>query len=381
MDGARPLRVIHTPYNIAGQSACLAAAERQLGLDSRNVVLFETGSGFTADEALGASEHDLVAVEKARWTLLRRAMQADVIHYSFGRSILMPNAYPDLTDLLHTPPWRWPRRLYARAVWFQDVRLLKAMGKTIIVTWQGDDARQGDVLRRLSRSPVVEAAGYYSVKTDAWKRRIIAFWSSHADRQYFLNPDLGHVLPPDARFLPYASFDPTAVEPAFPAENPAQPLTIVHAPSHRGVKGTRHVLDAIATLEVEGASIRFVTVEGLSRDAALARYREADVIIDQLMIGWYGGLAVEAMALGKPVICHIEAGDLAFIPAAMAGACPLIRATPETLVRELRALLAMPRAQLRSLGEESRRYAGKWHNPASIAAKLAQDYRDLRASA
>ncbi|MCA0423789.1 MAG: hypothetical protein LCH61_10760, partial [Proteobacteria bacterium] len=171
MNDARALRVIHTPYNIAGQSAALAAAERRLGLDSRNIVLFETGKGFAADEALVASEHNLAAVERARWTLLRRAMQADVIHYSFGRSILMPNAYPDCSDLLRLPPWRWPRRLYARAVWFQDARLLKAMGKRIVVTWQGDDARQGDVLKRLGRSEIVAAAGYYKDATDRWKRR------------------------------------------------------------------------------------------------------------------------------------------------------------------------------------------------------------------
>jgi hypothetical protein len=373
----RPLRVLHTPWNIAGQSACLAAAERAIGLDSRCVVLFETGKGFPADEAYAASETDLARIEIARWRLLwRAALQADVISYSFGRSILMPNAYPDLSDLRTLPLTRWPRRLYARFVWMRDVALLKQLGKTIIVTWQGDDARQGDWLGANGRAEIAAEAGYYTPATDSWKRRIIARFGRYADRQHFTNPDLGHVLPADARFLPYASFDPAGVTPVPPGRaSTAAPLVIAHAPSHRGVKGTRFVLDAVDRLRAEGLPLELRLIEGLDRAEAMRRYAEADVIIDQLIIGWYGGLAVEAMSLGKPVIARLRREDLRFVPPEMAAQLPVISAGPGDLAEVLRRLCAMDPAELRAIGEAGRRFAERWHDPASVARTIAGDYR------
>ena len=47
---------------------------------------------------------------------------------------------------------------------------------------------------------------------------------------------------------------------------------------------------------------------------ALQIYGSGDIIVDQLLAGWYGGFAVEAMALGKPVIAYLRAEDLTLIP-------------------------------------------------------------------
>ena len=49
--------------------------------------------------------------------------------------------------------------------------------------------------------------------------------------------------------------------------------------------------------------------------------------MDQLFAGWYGGVAVEAMALGKPVLAYIRDEDLKFVPSKMASDLPIVRAT------------------------------------------------------
>ena len=49
---------------------------------------------------------------------------------------------------------------------------------------------------------------HYNPMTDAWKPKAIAKSARYADRIYALNPDLLDVLPPQARFLPYANVDP-----------------------------------------------------------------------------------------------------------------------------------------------------------------------------
>ena len=47
-------------------------------------------------------------------------------------------------------------------------------------------------------------------------------------------------------------------------------------------------------------------VEGLHHDEALERYARADIVVDQLNAGWYGVFAIEAMALGKPVVTYLH---------------------------------------------------------------------------
>ncbi len=58
-----------------------------------------------------------------------------------------------------------------------------------------------------------------------------------------------------------------------------------------------------------GVRFEFTLVEGLHREEAKRLYERADLFVDQLILGWYGGVAVELMALGKPVIAHIRPGD------------------------------------------------------------------------
>ena len=79
-------------------------------------------------------------------------------------------------------------------------------------------------------------------------------------------------------------------------------MWIGHAPSHRAVKGTNLIIDALNSLKKKGFSFELVLIEGLSNSEARKKYETVDVLVDQLFAGWYGGLAVEAMALGKPVL-------------------------------------------------------------------------------
>ena len=63
-------------------------------------------------------------------------------------------------------------------------------------------------------------------------------------------------------------------------------------------------------------------------------------MIDQVLAGWYGGFAVEAMAMGKPVACYIRDEDLAVIPTGMRRQLPLVRVHPDTLEQDLEAAIA-----------------------------------------
>lgn len=379
----RPLRVLHCPWNVAGQSAQLAAAQRELGADSRCVVLEETALGFAADEVLAPPSPSIAAREKARWRLLFRAMSwADVVHFSFGQSCLVPHAYPSLRQARLSSPLDVVWRLYCRAVWLKDLPLLAGMGKTLAVTWQGDDARQRDRSLELFDISIANAVKdeYYPPNSDQWKRRAIAAFARHAPLHYALNPDLLHVLPKQARFQPYASFDPFSVAAARPMPTDERPLVFLHAPSHRGAKGTEFVLTAAEVLKAEGHAFELRLVEGLPRAEALQAYASADVIIDQLLAGWYGGFGVEAMSLGKPLIAYLRAGDLGFLDHDLRAELPVIDATPATILDTMRSVVTMPRSELHAMGLAARAFVERWHDPRRLAAQTLADYQSVRIS-
>ena len=104
---------------------------------------------------------------------------------------------------------------------------------------------------------------------------------------------------------------------------------VVHAPSDRARKGTR-VGWRVERLG-RAASSSSSLVEGKSRAEARAALERADVVVDQLVVGWYGGVAVEAMALGKPVVALPRATDLERVPAELRAELPIVAARPDTL--------------------------------------------------
>jgi hypothetical protein len=80
------------------------------------------------------------------------------------------------------------------------------------------------------------------------------------------------------------------------------------------------------------------------------------------------------VALGKPVICYLREEDLKFIPSAMRADIPIINATPKTIYQVLKKLLTSRRNEMPILGQRSRSYVEKWHDPLRIAQSLAEEY-------
>lgn len=161
--------------------------------------------------------------------------------------------------------------------------------------------------------------------------------------------------------------------PDFPTMHRERTLRVVHAPNHPQFKGTTYLVAAIEELKAEGLEIELVLVQGKSNAEALSVYRSADVIFDQCMIGFHGYFALEAMALGKPVMCFIRKPETYLLAAAE---CPIINTTTRTLKNDLRALVH-DRANLEQLGRQGRNYVEKHYSMEAFAKRLANAYSDL----
>jgi len=160
---------------------------------------------------------------------------------------------------------------------------------------------------------------------------------------------------------------------AFGGADSQQPLRVVHAPNHRIFKGTDHLEAAVAALRAEGLPIELVLVEKVPNATALDIYRSADVVFDQCLIGFHGYFALEAMALGKPVMCFIrKPAEYLLAP----DECPIINVTPATLKDVLRGLSAR-RHELDDIGRRGRSYIERHFTPSAFAARLGRAYREL----
>ena len=372
------MRVLHCPDVVGGNAPALSAAQRALGATTCCVCLSSNPFGFPADETPFARRGTLRR-EFARWKMVWRALhEFEVIHYNFG-SALAPQR-----NRIRGQGWRTPKAilynlLYAAPLETCDVAWAHRRGKVVAVTFQGDDARQGDVARRLPVHFAHEVpADYYTEEGDRNVRRRIAAFDRHADLIYALNPDLLGVLPARARFQAYCSVDVDAWPPAPKPPVPPARLRVVHAPSHRGVKGTRHVVAAVEQLRASGLEVELVLVENVTHAEARRIYETADLAIDQVLAGFYGALAVELMALEVPVVCYLREEDLARLPPAMRAELPLINAAPANLAAVLREWLGVRRGELHERGRRSRDFVRRWHDPRTIAQATLDDYATAR---
>jgi hypothetical protein len=173
-------------------------------------------------------------------------------------------------------------------------------------------------------------------------------------------PD-AHVVPPG---LDLSGYTPV------PPQDRSRPI-VLHAPSSRRRKGTEHVVTAC-----EGLDVDLDIVEGLTHDQARRHYARADIVVDQLNAGWYGIFALEAMALGKPVLSYLRPEAVEETQRALGVEVPIVPVTKETLRERIAELVSAP-DERRRRGAASRAYVEQVHDADKGAERLLAIYRSL----
>jgi len=346
------MKVLHLPTPVGGNSWGLAQGERALGLESRVLVTAGNWIEYPADVTLGLERHS-PAVKLARLleTFLRERKAQDVFHFNAGMSLIhSPHRYLNLVDLPFYPK-----------------------GTGLFVTYNGCDARQKfPTIARTQVSACHVAECNHGLcefgRYDGLRRKAIAKMARYVHHMWALNPDLLHFLPPEkSSFLPYTVSPTHALSPVPPRLQ--RRLRIVHAPTNRAAKGSGQILAALERIRAShGDLFELVLIENIPHRDALTAYADADLVIDQILVGWYGGVAVEAMMLGKPVIARIAREDLHFLPADMARDLidTIIDADPASIEETLRRCIE-DRDFLRRRALAGPEYASRWHDPVRVA--------------
>jgi len=310
-----PLRVTHCPVNTAGIPWANVQALRARGVDAKLVVFNRYRLHPEADVDL-QRRGGLVRQQGTQWKAFARlAPKTDIFHFYFGLTLV-------------------PKSI--------QFPLLHAMRKPSVMHFLGSDirGRPADELRWARRAGATVIGSYDAAR-----------WLPHA-----------HVIPP--------GIDVAAIAPAPPSDS--EHPVVLHAPSSRSRKGTEEV---VAAAELLGLNLELV--EGVDHRAAFERYRAADLVVDQLNAGWYGMFAIEAMALGKPVVAFLHEEATRRTEEAFGLKVPIVHATKETLTEVLRELVASPE-ELRRIGAASRAYVERVHDLSVVGERLLDLYAGLR---
>jgi glycosyltransferase involved in cell wall biosynthesis len=309
-----PLRVTHCPVNVAGIPWENVQALRRKGVDAR-LVVFERG----------------VLHPEADWSLDRRGRLPHRLATQFAAlARLLPR-----TDVFH---FYFGLTLVPKSIQFP---ILGALRKRSVFHYLGSDIR-GRSREELAYGKRADAEVVGSVAALRWV------------------PE-AHVVPPGLDLRPFA---------VVPPSDDPRPL-VVHAPSNRDKKGTRWVIEACKRLGVE-----LDVVEGVLHEEARERYARADIAVDQLNAGWHGVFALEAMALGKPVLTYLEPQLVDASERRFGMRLPIVPATKETLVEALRPLVESPPLR-REIGAASRAYVERVHDIDRVADRLVEIYSSL----
>lgn len=333
------LRVLHAPAEIAGQTTVLARALREEGVDAHSLAYNPGFPQYRPDEMRPYDAWPVVPRYAGYLaSLLRHAGRYDVYHFHFGRSLIPP----------HNP----------------DLPLYRALGRKVVFHYHGCDVRnRAHMLATHTRAACTECDPFCNPNR---QRAILASARRFVDAELISTPDLQESVP-EARHFPVAAHLPDY--PFTPMRG--TPRLVLHAPTNRLIKGTRYVEAAFAELRPRFPEVRFEIVERLPWNDLRSRMAEADVVVDQVFMGWYGMVAVEAMAMGKPVLCFVRAD---FEP--LAGDCPIVRCTKEDLAERLAETLS-PSTDRAALGAAGRAYVERVHAAPVLARRLINLYRGL----
>lgn len=256
-----------------------------------------------------------------------------------------------------------------------DLAAVKALDKPGIIEWQGADIRIPEV--EFVDNPYYEAVyddGYeYRQYESLQKSRRLQ--KQFADAGFACGAPLGMLQYVQKDIFPHAYVVPRRLllsdyQPVFPQPDAKKPL-IAHSPTAPITKGTEIVVRTVEQLKAR-YDFEFLLIQGLERRQAMQLVARADILLDQFVLGDFGSAALEAMALGKPVVCYIKPSLAAQYPPEL----PVVKATQETLPDVLEHLLKDSRLR-EDLGRRGRAYVEKYHDALKVADKIVDIYEEL----
>ncbi|WP_448377194.1 glycosyltransferase family 4 protein [Fervidobacterium sp.] len=337
------MKVLHAPIEIAGQLWEYTDALSKIGVEAHLLTYGKHPFGYKTDYCVELSNisdiYDLIGLQLKTFTEVSGIF--DIFHFHFGESLIHQNL---------------------------DLPALKRMGKKVVMNFWGSDVR----LRNIAKSKNPYYTDEIHLGDDSAKIEKMKIIAKYVDVVIVPDFELYEYIVPFFKNIAFVrqAVDTELLKPFYPEPNNKIPL-IVHAPSRTNVKGTGLIENCLSSLSSK-YPFEYQRLNGVSHEKVIEILSKADIVIDQLLLGSHGILSLEAMALGKPVICYIRDDLRKRYPNEL----PIINANPLNLEKALEKLIKS--AQLRhEIGKNSRRYVELYHDKKKIATELMNLYNSL----
>lgn len=260
-----------------------------------------------------------------------------------------------------------------RFLWRIEPFLLKtAKIKLVLMPYGGDVQATSQIWNLNFKSLLQKDYPQYGTKNELIIRRR-KIWQKYADFIIAGCNWVEYLDYWDELWISHFAIDTNTVVPLSFKQDKNKTLKILHAPNHRYIKGTKFIIEAVNRLKKDGFDIELKLIERKPNEIVLDEIKNADIVIDQLIIGWYAMFAIEAMAFAKPVIAYVDnrllemyiANDLL-----VQGELPIINADISNVYEVLRKTIE--EVDLEETGQKSRNFVIKHHSLEAIGKKFAQ---------
>lgn len=334
----------------------LARCDRLLGIESRSIVFvtYHVAKGF--DINLERYQNFVLTHCPIFYRLFlslvfaHKMLRYDMFHFFYDRGVLWSDERMGINST--------------------ELRSLRESGKTLYTYAYGADVRIQNTTRELGRLNYCmhcpQPLRYCVCDSEVAGRNISAV-GRYATAMLAMGDMLAYV--PGSRNLHYWPIDTDKIEYVGVKRDHGRSLRVAHAPNHPEFKGTDYLVSAIERLTREGHAIELVRVTGVSNQRVLELFQQADVIADQFICGFHGYTTLEAMAVGKPVLCYLRDDSMMIDPQH----CPIIQADPDAVYDALKACLDGS-YDLAEIGWSGRSYVEHYYSIPAVAARLGELY-------
>lgn len=330
------MKVFHGLVNYGTQAGMLAKGLRDIGIQAKSVVTSDPSRRMVDIDLRFDTNQNSVIIRHIERLFIKFVsfFKYNVFHFYFGKSLWWHN--------IDLPLYKLFGKKVVMEYLGTDVDLWLGLNG---VDWRGRPVNRVKLIRRVERQhrfvdkQLVCAPYYYP----------------------FVNNSIILPLALDLSTYSYNEMPNNGV------------LTFLHCPTDRMAKKTDYIEAALNKLKDEGYKFNYKCVTNVTHSQLKEEYKSADVVIDQLN-PWYGTVSVEAMAIGRPVVCgyyqHICYYDERFEN------LPIINANTHSIYMVLKDILD-GKYDLEKIGRESRRFVMKVHDLKVVTQQLTGIYESI----
>jgi hypothetical protein len=245
--------------------------------------------------------------------------------------------------------------------------------KKKFITFLGSEIRNSEIEKKINPyyRETYGLKDYEYTKTETAENSI-ALQKKFASLGFkaILNAEVIHYVNPQILKIVSTYYHPGKFSAAFfsHAEQKTGKIKFVHAATAPVAKGTVFVQQAVNNLRSKGYDFDFHYLNRVPLQEFEFHLKTSNVYIDQLIWGWYGIAAIQAMALGIPVVSFL--GE---IQLSNSVDVPIINTTVNTLEQTLENILN-GKIDLKEKGRQSQDFYKEYHHPHKVARQLLRTY-------